>query len=108
MLEVTTPDSARHHLLFTGCVMAQLSESTVHVLGEAHRPDRHQSNHLHEWFTTGGPGKEHRANEPPPTGRVRQRYKGDTTRPTTSQNPSPWPPSRLNKACITRKDSELE
>ena len=39
MLEVTTPDSARHHLLFTGCVTAQLSESTVHVLGEAHRPD---------------------------------------------------------------------
>ena len=34
--------------------------------------------------------------------------KGDTTHPTTSQNPSVWHPSWLNKACTTRKDSEPE
>ena len=59
-------------------------------------------------FTTGGPGKEHRANKPPPTERVQERSKGDTTCPTTSQNPSCWHPSWLNKACTTRKDSESE
>ena len=57
-------------------------------------------------FTTGGPGKEHRTNKAPPTGRVRERSKGDTTGPTTSQNPSRWHPSWLNKACTPRKDSE--
>ena len=51
---------------------------------------------------------EHRTNKPPPTGRVRERSKGDTTCPTTSQNPSLWYPSWLNKVCITRKDSESE
>ena len=34
--------------------------------------------------------------------------KGNTTCPTTSQNPSLWHPSWLNKACTTRKDSESE
>ena len=58
-------------------------------------------------FMTGGPAKEHKTNKPPPTGRVRERSKGDTTCPTTSQNPSLWHPSWLNKAC-TRKDSESE
>ena len=43
-------------------------------------------------FTTGGPSKEHRTNKPPPIGRVRERSKGDTTCPTTSQNPSLWHP----------------
>ena len=57
---------------------------------------------------TGGPANEHRTNEPPPTGRIRERSKGDTTCPTTSQNPSLWHPSWLKKACITRKDSESE
>ena len=59
-------------------------------------------------FTTGGPGKEYGTNKPPPTGRVQERSKGDTTCPTTSQNPSLWHPSWLNKACTTRKDSESE
>ena len=59
-------------------------------------------------FTTGGPAKEHGTNKPPPTGRVQERSKGDTTCPTTSQNPSLWHPSWLNKACTTRKDSESE
>ena len=59
-------------------------------------------------FTTGGPGKEHRTNKPPPTGRVQERSKGDTTCPTTSQNPPLWHPSWLNKACTTRKDSESD
>ena len=51
-------------------------------------------------FMTGGPGKEHGTNKPPPTGRVQERSKGDTTCPTTSQNPSLWYPSWLNKACM--------
>ena len=38
----------------------------------------------------------------------RERSKGDTTCPATSQNPSLWHPSWLNKACTTRKDSELD
>ena len=59
-------------------------------------------------FTTGGPGKEHATNKPPPTGRVQERSKGDTTGLTTSQNPSLWHPSWLNKVCTTRKDSESE
>ena len=42
------------------------------------------------------------------TRRVQERSKGDTTCPTTSQNPSLWHPSWLNKACTTRKDSESE
>ena len=37
-----------------------------------------------------------------------QRLKGNTIYPTTSQNPSRWHPSWLNKACTTRKDSESE
>ena len=59
-------------------------------------------------FMTGGPTKEHGTNKPPPTGRVQDRSKGDTTCLTTSQNPSLWHPSWLNKACTTRKDSESE
>ena len=57
---------------------------------------------------TGGPGKEHGTNKPPPTRRVQERSKDDTTCLTTSQNPPHWHPSWLNKACTTRKDSELE
>ena len=57
---------------------------------------------------TGDPGKEHGTNKPPPTGRVRERSKGDTICPITSQNPSHWHPSWLNKACTTRKDCKLE
>ena len=59
-------------------------------------------------FRTGGPAKEHGTNKPPPSGRIRERSKGDTTCPTTSQNPSLWHPSWWNKACTTRKDSESE
>ena len=59
-------------------------------------------------FTTGGPGKEQGTNKPPPTGRVQERSKGETTSLTTSQNPSLWHSSWLNKACATRKDSESE
>ena len=59
-------------------------------------------------FTAGGPGKERGANKPPPTRRVWERSKGDTTCLTTSQNPSLWHPSWLNKAYTTRKDSESE
>ena len=59
-------------------------------------------------FTTGGPGKEQGTNKPPPTRRVQERSKEDTTCPTTSQNPSLWYPSWLNKVCTTSKDSESE
>ena len=58
-------------------------------------------------FRTGGPGKEHGTNKPPPTGRVWETSKRDTTCPTTSQNPC-WHPSWLNKVSTTRKDSESE
>ena len=57
---------------------------------------------------TGGAGKEHGTNKPPPTGRIWERSKGDTTCPTTSQNPPRWHPSWLSNACTTRKDSESE
>ena len=56
----------------------------------------------------GDPGKEHRTNKPPPTGKVRERSKGDTTCSATSQSLSNWHLSWLNEACTTRKDSESE
>ena len=59
-------------------------------------------------FTTGGPGKKQGTNQPPPPRRVRERPKGNAPCLTTSQNPSLWHPSWLNKACTTRKDSESE
>ena len=59
-------------------------------------------------FMTGGPGKEHRTNKPPPTRSVRERSEDNTTCLTTSQNPSCWHPSWLSNACTTRKDSESE
>ena len=59
-------------------------------------------------FMTGGPGKEHRTNKPPPTRRVQERSKSDTTYPTILQNPSLWHPSWLNKVYTTRKDCESE
>ena len=59
-------------------------------------------------FMTGDPAKELGTNKPPPTGRVQERSRGDTICPTTSQNPSLWHPSWLNKACTTRKYSESE
>ena len=57
---------------------------------------------------TGDPDKEYGTNKPPPTGRVRERSKGDTACPSTSQNPSRQHPSWLSDACATRKDLELE
>ena len=83
------------------------------LLGEAHwlKPPtlaRHHSNHLHELFYDRGPGEEQGTNKPPPTRRVWERSKGDTTCPTTSQNPSLWHPSQPNKVCTIRKDSESE
>ena len=59
-------------------------------------------------FRTGRPGKKQGTNKPPPTRRVRERSKGDTTCLTTSQKPSLWHPSWPNKACTTRKDSQSE
>ena len=82
------------------------------MLGEAHwlklpTLARPHSNICMSCFTTGGPGKEHRTNKPPPIGRVQERSKGDTTCPTTSQNPH-WHSSCLNEVCTTRKGSESE
>ena len=54
------------------------------------------------YFITGGPGEEHRTNKPPPIRRIQARSKGDTTCLTTSQNPSLWHPSWLNKAAPGR------
>ena len=57
---------------------------------------------------TGGPSKEHGANKLPPTRRVWERSKGDTTCLTTSQNPFCWHPFWLSNECVTRKDLESE
>ena len=57
---------------------------------------------------TEGPSQEHGTNKPPPTERVQERSKWDTTWPSTSQNPPRWHPSWLSIACATRKDSESE
>ena len=76
------------------------------MLGEAHWPKPltlagHYSNHSHELFTTRGPAEGDGTNKPPPTGKVQESSKGDTTWLTTSQNPSlSW----LNKAWTTKKD----
>ena len=62
------------------------------------------------YFTTGGPGKEHGTNKPPPTRRILERSKGDASPYVlpTSQNFPLWNPSWLSDACATRKDSESE
>ena len=69
-------------------------------------PARDHGN-LVSYFTTGDPGKEHRTYKPPPTRRIQERSKGDTTYPATSQNPQ-WHPSWLSNACTTRRDPESE
>ena len=60
------------------------------------------------YFMTGGPGKEHRTNNPSPMGGIWERSKEDTMCPATSQSPSHWHPSWLSNACATRKDPESE
>ena len=56
------------------------------------------------YFMARGPGKEHRTNKSPPTGRIWERLKRDAICPTTSQNPPRWDPSCLNNVCTTKKD----
>ena len=58
---------------------------------------------------TGGPGKEHRPNKPPPTnrkssGKVKRRHHMSDHLPESFCLASIW----LNKACTTRKDSDSE
>ena len=76
------------------------AEAPILLLGEAHwlKPPTLASHHYMSCFTTGGPDKDHRTNKPPPTGRVEERSKWDTTCPTTSQNSSFWHSSWLNTA----------
>ena len=68
---------------------------------------RPHSDHSHELFHDRRSSEEQGTNKPPPTARVREGSKGDTACPTTSQNPSLWPPW-LSKACTPRKYSESE
>ena len=84
--------------------------SHIVMLGETHCPPwpGTRGTICMSCIRTGGPGKEHKTNKPPPTGRVQERSKGDITRPSTSQNPSVCHTYWLNKACTTRKDSESE
>ena len=62
------------------------------------------------YFTTGGPGKEHGTNKPPPTRRIQERSGGDASLYVLRifQNPSRWNPPWLSDACATRKDPESE
>ena len=55
------------------------------------------------YFMTEGPVEEH-GTDKPPSGRVKEREKGDVTRPLTSQNPSHLHPSWLSNTCANRKD----
>ena len=57
---------------------------------------------------TGGPGKEHGPNKPPPATRVQERSKWDATCLTTSQNPPCWHPPWLSNMCTPWKDPESE
>ena len=66
------------------------------ILTEAIHPGRHHSNHCMRYFMTGGLSKEHGPNKPSTAERTWERSKGDTTCPTTSQNPSRWHPSWLS------------
>ena len=58
------------------------------------------------YFTKGGPGKEYGTNKPPPTGRIQERSKGDSTcltnLPESSSLESPW----LSDVHTTRKEPE--
>ena len=64
------------------------------------------------YVTTGGPGKEHRANKLPPTRRIREgrKERGGTSPHVlpTSQNPCRWNPSWLRNKLGIRKDPESE
>ena len=51
------------------------------------------------YFTTGGPGKEHGTNKPPPTGRIFERSKGDTRLCPTNVPGSPSLASILAEQC---------
>jgi len=63
--------------------------TSSHIVRGSTLIETFHSNHLHELFyDRRGSGKEHGTNKSPPTGRVWERSKGDTTGPTTSQNPS--------------------
>ena len=88
-----------------------MASGPITLLGEAQwlKPStlaRHHSNHLHKLFYDRR-SQLHGTNKPPPMGRVWERSKWDTCL-TTSQNPSLWHPSWMNKACTTRKDPESE
>ena len=57
---------------------------------------------------TGGPGKDHGTDKPPPIGRIGERSKEDITCRITSCDPSRRHPSWLSNDCTTWKDSASE
>ena len=102
-------DRFQHSLLPLHWVLI-LAPCVVFSLGEARwlKPPTIIVTICMSCFIAGGPGKEQGTYKPPPTRRVWERSKGDTTCPTTSQNPSLWHPAWLNKVWTIRKDSESE
>ena len=57
---------------------------------------------------TGGPGKEHGTNKPPPTRRIQKRSKEDATCPTNLLGPTSLESILMSNACISKKDPESE
>ena len=59
------------------------------------------------YFMTGDPGKEHGANKPPPTGRIRERSKGERRRQSlcpTNLSESSWLESILAERCSRHQE----
>ena len=90
--------------LMTGSLYVKLP---LVLLGEEHWLKlpilaSHHGNHLHRFLPQEVLVRNHQQEE------FAERSKGDTTCPTTSQNPSHWHPSWLSNACATRKCPESE
>ena len=84
----------------------------VEILGETNwlklpTPAKHHSNYFHALFYDRRSCWGH-GTDKPPTGRVKERKKGDAMCPLTSQNPSHLHPSWLSNTCANRKDPMSE
>ena len=99
-------------------MLIKISRSTytklfmVEILGETNwlklpTPAKHHSNYFHALFYNRRSCWGH-GTDKPPTGRVKERKKGDATCPLTSQNPSHLHPSWLSNTCANRKDPMSE